>query len=130
MGWQGRTVPEREGWGQSPQERGARAGGTLPCCYLLKKGTGGGEEGGEETGARLLKDSMSCAQCIRKVLKTAKAPHQTHTAVKQPSVQWLPCPTHIRSPWNQQHLLCPCPAPAWHGHGGNAPTQAHAHPDL
>lgn len=62
-----------------------QAGGSLCCCCFLKKGAGCGEEEGEETGAGLLKDSMSCAQCIRKVLKTAKAPNQTHTAAKQHS---------------------------------------------
>lgn len=45
-----------------------------------------GRAGGEETGAGLLEDSMSCAQCIRKVLKTAKAPHQTYTAVNSTAV--------------------------------------------
>lgn len=63
-----------------------QAGGSLCCCCFLKKGAGCGEEEGEEIGAGLLKDSMSCAQCIRKVLKTAKAPHQTHTTAKQHSV--------------------------------------------
>lgn len=72
------------------------------CCFL-KKGAGCGEEGGEETGAGLLEDSMSCAQCIRKVLKTARAPHQTHTAVKQHSTRPPAAERQASSPRRHAH---------------------------
>lgn len=81
---------EGQSLGRKDEDRANRSVGHRHHCCFLKKGTGCGEEGREEMGAGLLKDSMSCAQCIRKVLKTAKAPHQTHTTTKRLSTHpWL-----------------------------------------
>lgn len=111
---QGETV--RDG---RDRDRAHRSVGHRHCCCFLKKDTGSWEEGGEETGAGLLEDSMSCAQCIRKVLKTAKAPHQTYTAVNAQqcpgaaeSPPSSPCPSHSTP---ENWALSPLPCPSHHG---------------
>lgn len=108
--------------GEGGQPLGGRDGDRVPrslghrrrCCFL-KKGAGCGEEGGEETGAGLLEDSMSCAQCIRKVLKTAKAPHQTHTAAKQHSTHPSAAERQPAPPTPRTSSIPSAPAPHQRG---------------
>lgn len=68
----------RAGSGGNHQEWGSA------CSLLLRRESDCGRKK-RKTGIRLLKDSMSCAQCIRKVLKLGTATHQTYPAKKQHS---------------------------------------------
>ena len=69
---------------------------------------------------------MSCAQCIRKVLKTGKAPHQTRAARKQHSAHLSGGHAPSQPVWGLPHCLTHI-APRKHAvphtsHGDTAPT--------